>query len=279
MGRRPRLDEPGVTHHVMNRGVNRQTTFFGDHDRVEFGRRLADVHDRFGIETIAYCLMGNHYHLVVRAPQGGLGSAMHHLGLVYTRRTNERVRRDGPLFRGRYHSIPITTDAYLLQAVRYVHRNPLDLPGVRRPADYRWSSYRTYLGHRRCPPFLDTGLVLGMFDGDREGLAAFTDDGRPTWVTTVEDLEQAVRLAIAEDDLRHGDDAEVQRWQERTAMLLVADALRGTTLARDVLERLDLPSAAARRMAMKRARDRAADPAIARIVRTVRPTIADRPAA
>jgi REP element-mobilizing transposase RayT len=83
----------------MNRGVNREPTFFADVDRRQFGHRLADIHERFGVETLAYCLMDNHYHLLLRARDGGLSRAMHHLGLVYTRRTNDRLGRDGPLFR------------------------------------------------------------------------------------------------------------------------------------------------------------------------------------
>ena len=256
----------------MNRGVDRQTTFFDDRDRLEFGQRLADVFDRFGVETVAYCLMDNHYHLVLNAPFGDLGRAMHHLGLVYTQRTNERVGRDGPLFRGRYHSIPITTDAYLVQAVRYVHRNPLAMPGVRTMRDWRWSSYRVYLGLRRPPAFLRTDAVMGLFGGDRHRLERFTEqDSRlPESASSVADLVQVARLAIAVDDVEHGVGEELPRWQERTALLLVAERLNGHPLGERLLESFDFPSPSARRMALHRARGRASDVTLARIVdRTV----------
>ena len=135
----------------MNRGVDRQPVFFNDADRLDFGRQLAWIHESTGGTVLAYCLMGNHYHLLLDMPDGTLSEAMHHLGSVYTRHVNDRLGRDGPLFRGRFHSIPVEDDAYLLTAVRYIHRNPIGLPGVSGPADHRWSSYRTYLGSAAHP--------------------------------------------------------------------------------------------------------------------------------
>jgi REP element-mobilizing transposase RayT len=277
MARRPRYDIEGGIHHVMNRGVNREPTFFADVDRRQFGQRLADIHEQFGVETLAYCLMDNHYHLLLRARTGGLSRAMHHLGLVYTRRTNDRLGRDGPLFRGRYHSIPVTTDAYLMRAARYVHRNVLDLPGVRSPADYRWSSYRAYVGLRPAAGFLNLEIVLDLFGGDSRRLEAATcDDSVDALLpcASVEDIVQLVRLAIATDDIAHGVDHEIPRWVEHTALILVADRLQGHPLHASLDARLGFPTPAARRMALKRARDRASDRSIASIVDTVMDALA-----
>jgi hypothetical protein len=102
---------------------------------------------------------------------------MQSIGAVFTRHVNDRVARDGALFRGRFHSLLITDDAHLQAAVRYVHRNPLDLPGVSRPADYRWSSHRAYLGLRRTPPWLSTDQILNGWNGDRGAFGRFVDDG------------------------------------------------------------------------------------------------------
>ena len=135
----------------MNRGAARQATFFGDEDRVEFGRLLGVGHERFDVSVHAYCLLDNHYHLVVNCPSGRLSEFMQYLGSVLTRHVNDRVDRDGPLYRGRFRSIPVTTDRQLLASVRYVHRNAVDVHGVDRVDAYRWSSHRTYLGCRPTP--------------------------------------------------------------------------------------------------------------------------------
>lgn len=150
----------------MNRGINHMNVFFDDEGRIEFGMRLADVYDRFGVETHAYCLMGNHYHALLHCPYGGLSASMQRLGSVYTRHVNDRLGRDGSIFRGRFHSRVIESDRYLLAACRYIHRNPLDLPGVETPDAYRWSSHRTYLGLRRRPPWMNTDAVLDLVGGD-----------------------------------------------------------------------------------------------------------------
>jgi REP element-mobilizing transposase RayT len=203
----PRPLRPDVRdswHHVMNRGVDRADVFFDDNDRVQFGRRLAEIHDRFGVETHAYCLMDNHYHLLQHCPDGGLSDAMQHLGSIYTRHVNDRLGRDGPLFRGRFHSRLVSTDAHLLATVRYIHRNVLDLPGVRSVDGYRWSSHRTYLGHRACPPWMRLDTVMSMFGGDRAAFDRFVRDETSTparpevTVADVRRLVDAVSLVLAQ---------------------------------------------------------------------------------
>lgn len=255
----------------MNRGVNRQRIFFADADRVEFGARLDEIHERFNVTTLAYCLVENHYHLLLRSSDGMLSDAMHHLGLVFARRTNDRVGRDGPLFRGRFRSIPVTTDAYLLCAVRYIHRNALDVPGVDRIDRYRWSSLRSYLGLRPVAEFLDTSTVLEYFDRDIAAFARFSNNDDGVVVSSADDVVQLVRWAVLRDDLRRRDGDAAPEWQERTALILLVDALDATVpdIARDLGRLLQFPSAAARRMARRRARERAAHCAIAPVVADV----------
>ena len=130
MPRPLRIDIEDGWHHVMNRGIDHGIVFFEDTDRIEFGQRLADMFDLFGIRIHAYCLMGTHFHLLCHCPDAGLSASMQRLGSLYTRHVNDRLGRDGALFRGRFHSRLIADDAHLLAAVRYIHRNPLDLPGV-----------------------------------------------------------------------------------------------------------------------------------------------------
>lgn len=252
----------------MNRGVARQRTFFDDEDRVDFGAQLANIHDRFGVQTLAYCLLDNHYHLLLRTPDGGLSEAMQHLGLVYTRHTNDRRGRDGPLFRGRYHSILVTTDRYLVIAARYIHRNALDVAGVTNPADYRWSSYRAYLGHRRVPAFLNTDLVLDQFGGDRARLVRFTESEDPT-VTTLADLLPLIECSVARDDLANGDDSP-RRWTARTVLVGIAASGVGPLGLRDEIERhLAFPTPKARTQAFTRFACTPLDPAAARVLAAI----------
>ena len=258
----------------MNRGVDRRNVFFGDDDRSEFGRRLADIHERFGVETLAYCLMGNHYHLLLRAVEGNLPDAMHHLGTTYVRRTNDRIGRDGPLFRGRYHSILVTTDAYLMWATRYIHRNPLDLASVVAPAEYRWSSYRSYLGLRPSPSFLNAGMVLGLF-ADAAEFIEFTEarstsmfDGEQI---SLDDIRQLVEFSISNDNLTDGDSRGANApWLSRTILVLLASGDLDAAVRGEIERHLAFPSTDARRMAVARARQRwHADPAAQRILAAV----------
>jgi REP element-mobilizing transposase RayT len=190
----------------MNRGVNHMDVFFDDADRIEFGARLSDIHQRFGVETHAYCLMGNHYHLLLHCPEGALSDSMQRLGSVYTRHVNDRLGRDGPIFRGRFHSRLVESDAHLLAACRYIHRNPLELPGVAVPDDYRWSSHRTYLGLRRRPPWMHIDVVLDLVGGEAafDQLVCSAECGRAF-------------MALGERDIRHLVDAAAMVLAERAA--------------------------------------------------------------
>lgn len=278
---RRRIDFPGGIHHVMNRGVARQPIFFDDRDRVEFGARLAAIHDEFGVETLAYCLMDNHFHVLLHTPQGQLSSAMQHLGSTYTRHTNARVGRDGPLFRGRFHSIVVTTDRYLQAAARYIHRNPLVIPGIDHPADWRWSSYRSYLGLRRTPSFLRTDFVLPP-DGDPSTFRALTEQAQldAPILSGFDDLLQVLAFEIARVDLLHGaDDAALPHRMERAALLRLLPSVAGS-LATEIERYLGDSRPDSRRMAIVRADRRFEhDPYFREVVTRLQTAFAIRPAA
>jgi REP element-mobilizing transposase RayT len=260
MARPLRIDTEDGWHHVMNRGADRARVFLDDTDRVEFGIRLADIHDRFGVETHGYCLLDTHFHLLLHCPQGGLSDAMQRLGSLYTRHVNDRLGRDGALFRGRFHSKPIQDDRYLLAAVRYVHRNALDVSGVHDVEQYRWSSHRAYLGRRRLVPWLRTDVVLSHFGGDRQAFHDFVrlDDvpsqSSPSRADLVAMLDAASLVVLELGLSDHGRGMSVARsvalcWADEWALY---DA--GT-----LMEMLEVPSIGALRTARSRARRRQRD--------------------
>ncbi|MFP5487465.1 MAG: transposase, partial [Acidimicrobiia bacterium] len=94
---------------MTNRGARRQVIFHDDDQRRLFGGLIGDAHERFGVGVIAYCLMDNHFHLVLDAPDGGMSEFMHRIGSAFARHVNDELGTDGPLFRGRFHSRPITS--------------------------------------------------------------------------------------------------------------------------------------------------------------------------
>jgi len=146
MPRPLRILYPNACYHVMNRGAGRQKIFKNNHHRTIFINLLQECRNLYNINIYAYCLMDNHYHLIISTPDSNISRVMRHINGVYTQKYNRLMKRDGPLFRGRYHAKLIEEDCYLLLVTRYIHLNPVDAGIVQNPADYRWSSYRAYLG-------------------------------------------------------------------------------------------------------------------------------------
>ncbi len=179
MARLPRVDPKGPLHHTMNRGARKQPIFLDDTDRRVFLSLLSVIHERFGVEIQAYALMGDHYHLMLYCPQGNLSQAMQYLSSVYTQRFNRRHGFDGALFRGRFRSIPVTRDEYLLELTRYIHRNPKDVGFAGRLADYRWSSYAMYLGRRPKPRWLGRPLALALIGKNADRYRMYVETHRP----------------------------------------------------------------------------------------------------
>ncbi len=144
----------------MNPGVGRRIFLITDQQREYFLSLMADTSERFSADWHAYCLVGNHYHLLLRTPEGNLQRIMRHINGVYTQYFNRSERRDGALFRGRYKAVLVDADSYWLPLSRYIHRNPLEAKIVKQLAHYRWSSYPFYIGKRQCPDWLCTDYVL-----------------------------------------------------------------------------------------------------------------------
>ena len=167
MSRPLRIEYKDAYYHVMNRGRGRQKVFRGDAYYSAFLETVSEACERFGLEVHAYCLMGNHYHLLVKTPYANLQRAMRHIGSVYTQRYNRIKKTDGPLFRGRYKAIIVDSDAYLLHLSKYIHTNPVAARRVAELEDYPWSSYPAYIGQAPIPNWLFTSEVYGQLGGQR----------------------------------------------------------------------------------------------------------------
>ncbi len=293
MGRPARTASTANWHHVMNRGARRLPVFGDEDDHQFFLRLVGEAVGRCDVRVHAYVLMGNHFHLLVEAPACRLGAAMKHIGEHFTRRFNAKYGLDGPLFRGRYRSKPIESERYLLQVLRYIHRNPVEhgIGGL----DHRWSSHNAYAGAAPGPTWLTIGALLGQLgsrDAYRGYLADASGDGtagafgeRPTRVRpdTVEAVNRALGIASREElDLVRG--SELRATVRLAAVLMAAEAT-GLSSA-DLAEHYGYRSGSGVRMAVRRARVRLdSDPAFARIVADARtrlaafgPTVWERPA-
>src|SRR5574337_400225 len=142
MARPFRIEFPGATYHVTARGDRREPIFEDDEDRKVFLQITGLALRRCDSSALAYCLMGNHYHLVLHTRQGGLSGLMRQVNGVYTQAYNRRHSKVGHLFQGRFKAVLVDRDAYLLEVCRYVDLNPVRAALVADPADWPWSSYR-----------------------------------------------------------------------------------------------------------------------------------------
>ena len=170
MSRPIRIEFPDALYHVTARGDRREAIFDDDLDRRLFLSTLEQVVNRFSWVCHAWCLMDNHYHLLIQTPDGNLSKGMRQLNGVYTQASNRRHRRVGHLFQGRFKAILVDGDAYLLELSRYVVLNPVRAGMVKAPADWPWSSYRASVGLEPPQPWLAVDGLLANF-AEQRGLA------------------------------------------------------------------------------------------------------------
>ena len=164
MARQLRLEFEGAFYHVTARGNARQPIFQDDADRQQFlnllGREILQQRWR----CYAYCLMDNHYHLLLETPEANLSRGMRRLNASYTQRFNRRHGRVGHVLQGRFKSILVEKESYLLELCRYLVLNPVRAGVVDTAPDWRWSSYRATAGDEPAPTWLDVAGVLALFD-------------------------------------------------------------------------------------------------------------------
>lgn len=195
MARALRIQHKDGWYHVVNRGIDRGNIYRDERDREHFVHLLEEVSRRYWLEVHGYVLMGNHYHLILRVPEGNLSQGMQWLNVSYSIWHNRRHSRIGPLFQGRYKSVPVEGGGWLYHLSQYVHLNPvrvrwlgldkrgrrlegLGLKGVTNAAEaaerlavlqeHRWSSYRFYAGYGQAPRWLKRGTILERAGGKSE---------------------------------------------------------------------------------------------------------------
>jgi putative transposase len=184
MARPLRIEYPGALYHITARGNARAKIYTDNADRAEFLAILGSVIRKYNWLCHAYCLMDNHYHLLIETPDGNLSLGMRQLNGRYTQAFNRRHRRPGHVFQGRFRGILVDKDHYLLELARYIVLNPVRAGTVSRPGAWPWSSYLETAGLRKAVGFLTPDGVLGCLGGKRGAAQAryrqFVAEGRGT---------------------------------------------------------------------------------------------------
>jgi len=167
MTRPLRLEYEGALYHITSRGNTRESIFLDDKDRTRFLVILSDAVKRYGWICHAYCLMSNHYHLLIETPDANLSRGMQFLNGIYTQWFNHRHQRVGHLLQGRFKGILVEKESHLLELARYIVLNPVRAKMVRSVRDWPWSSYRATSGQVDVPDFLTIDWILSQFDSGR----------------------------------------------------------------------------------------------------------------
>lgn len=176
MSRPLRVEYPGAFYHVTSRGNERRTVFQSNRDREKYLSYVEAAHERYGAVIHAYCLMGNHYHLLLETPRGNLSKILHYINGAYTTYFNIKRSRSGHLFQGRFKGILVDKDEYCKELSCYIHLNPVRVGMVKAPLEYPWSSYRYFVGRDKKPKWLTTEFVLGDFGGEgRRGFRKYRE--------------------------------------------------------------------------------------------------------
>ena len=218
MSRPLRIEFPDALYHVTSRGDRREPIFVDDEDRAGFLAVLATACERLDVAAYAYCLMGNHYHLVITTRRPNLSIFMRQLNGVYTQRFNRRHGKVGHVFQGRFKGILVDRQAYFLEVCRYVELNPVRARMVATPRDWPWSSYRANAELATAPPWLDRGAVHAALLGEEPASSVQSRRAAARYATLVAsapDREQSDSLwqRSLRGQMYLGDDAFLQAMQ------------------------------------------------------------------
>ncbi|MFD2367641.1 transposase [Pseudoduganella sp. GCM10020061] len=154
MARKPRIQYEGALYHVCSRGDRQEPIFEEDDDRYVFLELLGKAAAKYDLLFLAYCLMGNHYHLILQTRLANLSAAMQFINGVYTQRYNKRHSTCGHVFQGRFFASLVQVQPYMTEVCRYVELNPVRARLVQDPHEWKWSSYRAHIGLDERPSWL-----------------------------------------------------------------------------------------------------------------------------
>ncbi len=212
MARPLRLEFEGALYHVISRGNARQMIYQADSDYRQFLKILGEVVERYAWLVYAYCLLGNHYHLLVETPQPNLSAGMRQLNGTYAQFFSRRHDRPGHLFQGRFKAYVVDKDDYLMELARYIALNPVKAGLVTSPGQWKWSSYRKTAGTEKAATFLQTERILSHFSSSR-------DEARKLYIKFIsEGIESGDPLKNAKGGILLGTDlfvSQFRQWLDR----------------------------------------------------------------
>lgn len=216
MGRLPRAIDDGLVYHALNRGNNRGEVFNDDGDREAFLEALDRTRSRYPLKLLGYCLMSNHFHLLLQPDTGqSISRILQSLTVAHTWRYHQRHQSSGHVWQGRFRSPVIQDDEHVLVVLRYIEANPLRAALVADPGDYRWSSFQHH-GMGRDDPLLSPfpeWQELGRTEAER----------RRRWRAKVRTTQCEEELTAVRDSLRSGRPLGESGWVERMAERLRID--------------------------------------------------------
>ena len=168
MSRPLRLEFPNALYHITSRGDRREDIYEDDTDRIKFLNIFSSVITQSNWICYAYCLMNNHYHLLIQTPDSNLSKGMRQLNGIYTQAYNRRYRKTGHLLQGRYKAVLVDHDSYLLELSRYIILNPVKAGLVDHAGEWKWSSYQAMIGQSQSPTWLSSDILLSQFSTQRK---------------------------------------------------------------------------------------------------------------
>ncbi|MCD6571407.1 MAG: transposase, partial [Deltaproteobacteria bacterium] len=198
MSRPLRIEYAGALYHITARGNDGNPIYKQEGDYQKFLEILSELSQRYHAIIHGYVLMGNHYHLLIETPDGNITRVMHFLNATYTGYFNKKYKRVGHLFQGRYKGFVIEKESYLVSVSRYIHLNPKRAGLVKRPEEYKWSSYPDYIGKGKKKTWLTCEWILGQYSKDkakaRRLYRAFVEEGSALKENPFDALEKGLIL-------------------------------------------------------------------------------------